>query len=209
MAASPVVVNSNIIVSDIQERLWKHGNLWRPGGSPSGHPPAGSRRRRPDNAAGDALLDYAERRTRAGIRTIPSGVYTFEDYIECDGFTRQLFAMRVTMTKTADKITLDFSIGPNLDGSTGTRSEQIQRLSPHPDSDLFVGRILRHEDPDAGIEPPADRSQRIYFDAVAALPTVAAQRTTFARDLLTSLVAVAATWKVWRHHHPAAALEVR
>lgn len=87
------------------------------------------------------------------------------------------------------KITLDFSIGPNLDGSTGTRSEQIQRLSPHPDSDLFVGRILRHEDPDAGIEPPADRSQRIYFDAVAALPTVAAQRTTFARDLLTSLVA--------------------
>ena len=87
------------------------------------------------------------------------------------------------------KIPLDFSIGPNLDGSTGTRSEQIQRLSPHPDSDLFVGRILRHEDPDAGIEPPADRSQRIYFDAVAALPTVAAQRTTFARDLLTSLVA--------------------
>ncbi len=87
------------------------------------------------------------------------------------------------------KVTLDFSIGPNLDGSTGTRSEQIQRLSPHPDSDLFVGRILRHEDPDAGIEPPADRSQRIYFDAVAALPTVAAQRTTFARDLLTTLVA--------------------
>ena len=87
------------------------------------------------------------------------------------------------------KITLDISIGPNLDGSTGSRSEQIQRLSPHPDSDLFVGRILRHEDPDAGIEPPADRSQRIYFDAVAALPTVAAQRTTFARDLLTSLVA--------------------
>src|SRR5690625_524651 len=40
---------------------------------------------------------------------IEDGVYTFEDYIECDGFTRQLFAMRLTMTKTADKTTLDFT----------------------------------------------------------------------------------------------------
>ncbi len=87
------------------------------------------------------------------------------------------------------KITVDIGVGPNLDGSTGTRSEQIQRLSPHPDSDLFIGRVLRHEDPDAGIEPPADRSQRIYFDAMVDLPSVAAQRTTFARDLLTGLVA--------------------
>ena len=87
------------------------------------------------------------------------------------------------------KITLDISVNPNLDGSTGTRGEHIPRLSTHPDSDLFVGRILRHEDPDAGIEPPADRSQRIYFDAVTDLPAVAAQRSTFARDLLTSLIA--------------------
>jgi uncharacterized protein len=87
------------------------------------------------------------------------------------------------------KITLDIGIGPNLDGSTGSRSEQIQRLSSHPDSDQFVGRILRQEDPDAGIEPPADRSQRIYFDAMVDLPSVGAQRTTFARDLLTGLVA--------------------
>lgn len=86
------------------------------------------------------------------------------------------------------KITVDFSVGPNLDGSTGTRVEQIQRLSPHPDSDQFIGRILRHQDPDAGIEPPADNSQRIFFDAMVDLPSVAAQRTNFARDLLTGLI---------------------
>lgn len=40
---------------------------------------------------------------------IADGVYTFEDYVECDGFTRQLFAMRLTMTKTPEKITLDFT----------------------------------------------------------------------------------------------------
>jgi N-methylhydantoinase B len=40
---------------------------------------------------------------------IADGVYTFEDYVESDGFTRQLFAMRITMTKTPEKIVLDFT----------------------------------------------------------------------------------------------------
>lgn len=87
------------------------------------------------------------------------------------------------------KITLDIDVEPNRDGSTGSRIEHIQRLSPHPDSDQFVGRILRHEDPAAGIEPPADRSQRIFLDPVAALPALPAERTSFARDLLVGLVA--------------------
>jgi hypothetical protein len=88
------------------------------------------------------------------------------------------------------KITLDLSIGPNKDGSTGSRLELIQRLSTHPDSDQFVGRVLRHENPAEGIEPPADRSQRVYFDPVDPLPTSPADRTSFARDLLTGLVAL-------------------
>jgi N-methylhydantoinase B len=40
---------------------------------------------------------------------IADGVYTFEDYVESDGFTRKLYAMRITMTKTADRILLDFT----------------------------------------------------------------------------------------------------
>jgi len=88
------------------------------------------------------------------------------------------------------KITLDIAIGPNKDGSTGGRLDLIQRLSTHPDSDQFVGRVLRQEDPALGIEPPADRTQRVYFDPVAALPSIPADRTSFARDLLTSLISV-------------------
>lgn len=34
-------------------------------------------------AAGDALLDYAERKMRAGIETIPDGVYRFADRYDC------------------------------------------------------------------------------------------------------------------------------
>jgi N-methylhydantoinase B len=40
---------------------------------------------------------------------IADGVYTFEDYVESDGFTRKLYAMRLTMTKTPERIVLDFS----------------------------------------------------------------------------------------------------
>ncbi|WP_418060972.1 hydantoinase B/oxoprolinase family protein [Pimelobacter simplex] len=58
----------------------------------------------------DGIIENCARTIREELfPKIEDGVYTFEDYIECDGFTRQLFAMRVTMTKTADKITLDFS----------------------------------------------------------------------------------------------------
>ena len=58
----------------------------------------------------DGIIENCARTIREELfPKIKDGVYTFEDYIECDGFTRQLFAMRVTMTKTADKITLDFT----------------------------------------------------------------------------------------------------
>ena len=40
---------------------------------------------------------------------IADGVYTFEDYVESDGFTRKLYAMRLTMTKTPERILLDFT----------------------------------------------------------------------------------------------------
>ncbi|HPT49658.1 MAG TPA: phage tail sheath subtilisin-like domain-containing protein [Accumulibacter sp.] len=85
------------------------------------------------------------------------------------------------------KVTVDIRVGPNGDGSTGTRVEQFLRLSPHPDSESFVGRVLRHEDPAAGVEPPADRSQRVYFD-LGDLPSLAGERTSLARDLLIALV---------------------
>ena len=41
---------------------------------------------------------------------IADGVYTWEDYIECDGVEApRLYALRLTMTKTPDKIVLDFT----------------------------------------------------------------------------------------------------
>ncbi|MGE0700776.1 MAG: hydantoinase B/oxoprolinase family protein, partial [Hyphomicrobiaceae bacterium] len=64
-------------------------------------------------AAGDALLDYAERLTRAGIRTIPSGVYEFEDIYESNELDGTLtFKARVEVRD--DEIFLDFQAPPQV-----------------------------------------------------------------------------------------------
>lgn len=58
-------------------------------------------------AAGDALMDYAERLTRAGIRTIPPGVYTFEDSYESNELDG-IMTFRVRIEVAGDEIRLDF-----------------------------------------------------------------------------------------------------
>jgi N-methylhydantoinase B len=61
----------------------------------------------------DALLDYAERLTRAGIRTIPSGVYTFEDAYESNELDVVLpFKTRIEVKD--DEIFLEFDAPPQV-----------------------------------------------------------------------------------------------
>jgi len=93
--------------------------------------------------------------------------------------------------RSVQKVTLSLLVQPNGDGSTGSRSDSVGGLSPHPDSDMFIGRVLRHEDPVAGIEPPSDRSNRIFLDLgdPATIPAAAQPRAGFAAALLGALVA--------------------
>ncbi len=64
------------------------------------------------------MLDYSERRMRAAIATIPPGSYSFEDVIEGDGITHDLFTIRVTIEAKGDSLRADFtatddaSLGP-------------------------------------------------------------------------------------------------
>ena len=62
-------------------------------------------------AAYDAIIENcAETIRRELLPMIRDGVYSWEDYIEDDGVEGpQMHALRLTMTKTADKIVLDFT----------------------------------------------------------------------------------------------------
>ncbi|UPG74050.1 hydantoinase B/oxoprolinase family protein [Roseomonas gilardii subsp. gilardii] len=58
-------------------------------------------------AAGDALLDYAERKMRAGIATIPDGTYRFEDLFDNPEIDQDL-PMACEITVAGDEMRLHF-----------------------------------------------------------------------------------------------------
>jgi N-methylhydantoinase B len=63
-------------------------------------------------AAGDALLDYAERQTRAGLRQIPAGRYAFADRFDSEELGETELEMRVEIEVAGDEIVLDFRDNP-------------------------------------------------------------------------------------------------
>lgn len=54
------------------------------------------------------LMDYAERVTRYTIAAIPDGTYSFEDFMEDDGFSNDKVKIHVSITIQGDRATLDF-----------------------------------------------------------------------------------------------------
>ena len=64
-------------------------------------------------AAEDALLDYAERLTRAGIQTIPPGTYTFADQFDSEELP-DILDLGVTVIVHDDEISLDFTAPPQV-----------------------------------------------------------------------------------------------
>jgi N-methylhydantoinase B len=62
--------------------------------------------------AGDALLDYAERQTRAGISQVPDGAYHFTDRFDCEELGDLELEFQVAVTVEGDEILLDFRGNP-------------------------------------------------------------------------------------------------
>jgi N-methylhydantoinase B len=62
-------------------------------------------------AAGDATLNYAERRTRAAISEIPDGIYSFKDRFDSPDLT-DILELQVAIEVRKDEMFLDFSGNP-------------------------------------------------------------------------------------------------
>jgi len=63
----------------------------------------------------DALLDYAERMTRAALGAVPPGTYSFEDALDNDGESDERVPIRATLTIGDGRLHCDF---------TGTAAER-------------------------------------------------------------------------------------
>jgi N-methylhydantoinase B len=56
------------------------------------------------------VMDYAERLTRAALRTLPDGIYSFEDWIDDDGIdVGKPIRLFVTLSKQGDSISADWT----------------------------------------------------------------------------------------------------
>jgi len=55
------------------------------------------------------IMNYSEQRMLASLRKLPRGKYTFEDYLEGDGWTDELINIKVTVEITADQFIVDFT----------------------------------------------------------------------------------------------------
>ena len=65
--------------------------------------------RAPARAYFAELLDYAERLTRAEIRSWPKGTFVFEDFIDDDGLSPEPIRIRVALTVHEDHVSVDYT----------------------------------------------------------------------------------------------------
>jgi N-methylhydantoinase B len=100
------------------------------------------------------ILDYAERRTRAGIVELADGEYRAEDVLEDDaGGPERDVTLRVTARITGDALTLDFSgTDPQVEGNLNCP------LSVTRSASFFAVRVLIDPDapPSAGAHRPVE-----------------------------------------------------
>ena len=57
----------------------------------------------------EGLLDYSERLTRAAIREMPDGAFSFLDYLEGDGFSDEPLPIQATVRVEGDEMEVDFT----------------------------------------------------------------------------------------------------
>ena len=66
----------------------------------------------------DHLLDYTEKMTRAELSALPDGEWTFEDFLDDDGFSEDAIRIRCCITKQGDQMAVDFAgSSPQVKGS--------------------------------------------------------------------------------------------
>ena len=129
-----------------------------------------------------ATQDYAERVLRQTISDIPDGTYTFEDFLDNDGFSSDPVFIRVAIRIDGDSAEVDFT-GTDLQTSGGVNANLAITLS----ASLYAFRCLVEEDvlynagisrPIRVIAPPGTVVNALHPSAVAGGNVEASQRIT-------------------------------
>jgi N-methylhydantoinase B len=102
------------------------------------------------------IMNYSERRMRAGIQKVKDGTYAFEDYIEGDSITDDMIKVRVTVMVSGDEITVDFTgTSPEVKGPINCRRNTTEACV------YYVTRSVV----DPGVPPNAGSNRPIHVIA--------------------------------------------
>lgn len=108
-----------------------------------------------------ALIDYTENVFKSMISDIPNGVYTYEDYMDDDGFDTRDIPIKVAVEVKDDKLTIDFTgSSPQVRGGINTNRAVTYS------SVLYVLTTLLNEDVpiNSGIMRPVEL--RLPIDSI-------------------------------------------
>lgn len=99
----------------------------------------------------NALMDYAERMTRAAIETVPDGTYEFEDALDDDGVSDDPVPIRIKVTIDGGSLHCDFT------GSAPERPSSVNAVAAVTRSAVYyVVRCLLETIPGGHSVPPND-----------------------------------------------------
>jgi N-methylhydantoinase B len=118
-------------------------------------------------------IDYAERLTRAAIRNLPDGVYSFEDWIDDDGVERDKpIRLFVTVTKQGDAVKIDWTgSSPQVKGAINSTLSFTKAASYTAIRSILSGEIPNNEGVFRAIEvtaPPGTIANCVLPAACAA-----------------------------------------
>lgn len=100
-------------------------------------------------AAGEALLDYAERKMRAGVAGLPDGVYEFEDVFDGIDIPEPL-PLKVTITVAGDDLALAFDAPPQVRAGINMTMTALQATAYYMVKSVVDPTIL----PNSGLSRP-------------------------------------------------------
>ena len=119
------------------------------------------------------LIDYAERMTRAAIRELPDGVYSFLDHIDDDGIdVGKPIPLQVTIAKSGDRIVADWTeSSPQVKGAINNTLSYTKSASYCAIRSVLPGNIPNNDGVFRAIEvkaPPGTIANGVLPAACAA-----------------------------------------
>ena len=109
------------------------------------------------------LFDYSERRIRAGLREIPNGVYTFEDFIEGTPLTRPRIKIRVAVTVEDEEILFDFNGTDAQVGDSINNHRMLFSKATRASYNPWSGRFLFEYEQEGEQHPPGGQGHWILI----------------------------------------------